>query len=505
MKHDTQAVLLTGATGYVGGRLLSLLEARGCKVRCIARRPENLKGRVGSDTEIVQADVLDANALVDVFKCIDTAYYLVHSMGSTGSFEDQDRVAAGNFASAARSAGVKRIIYLGGLGEDSEDLSPHLRSRHEVGQVLQESGCIVVEFRASIVIGSGSLSFELVRALVQRLPVMICPKWVSVQTQPIAIEDLLQYLLAALDWPGNQSRIFEIGGPDQVSYGDIMREYARQRGLRRWLISVPVLTPHLSSLWLGLVTPVYARVGRKLVDSLRNPTVVRDTAALDEFPVQPRDLAAAIQRALMKEDNELAATRWSDALSSSRGVRGWGGVRFGNRILDTQVVTVSVTAEQAFAPIRRIGGQRGWYYANSLWTIRGWIDLVFGGIGKRRARRDPENLRVGDVLDWWRVEEYVPNRRLRLSAEMKVPGRAWLEFEVEPHQNGSSIRQTAIFDPVGLSGLIYWYSLYQMHAVIFRGMLTRIGTRAENEPHENRNLVEANTRGATAHSFEELK
>ena len=278
-----------------------------CKVRCLARRPENLRDRVGPQTEVLQADVLDASSLVDAFKGIDTAYYLVHSMGSTGSFEDQDRVAARNFASAARRAGVKRIIYLGGLGDDSEDLSPHLRSRHEVGQVLRESGCVVIEFRASIVIGSGSLSFELVRALVQRLPVMICPKWVSVQTQPIAIEDLLQYLLAALDWPGDQSRIFEIGGPDQVSYGDIMREYARQRGLRRWLISVPVLTPHLSSLWLGLVTPVYARIGRKLVDSLRNPTVVKDTTALDEFPVQPRDLAAAIQRALMKEDNELAA------------------------------------------------------------------------------------------------------------------------------------------------------------------------------------------------------
>jgi uncharacterized protein YbjT (DUF2867 family) len=503
MNQDAQTVLLTGATGYVGGRLLPLLEARDLQVRCLVRRPENLRGRIGPRTEILQADVLDGSSLVEAFKGIGTAYYLVHSMGSTGSFEDQDRAAARNFAEAARSAGVRRIIYLGGLGDDDEDLSPHLRSRHEVGQVLQESGCVVMEFRASIVIGSGSLSFELVRALVQRLPVMICPKWVSVQTQPIAIEDLLQYLLAALDWPGEQSRIFEIGGPNQVSYGDIMREYARQRGLRRWLISVPVLTPHLSSLWLGLVTPVYARIGRKLIDSLRNPTVVKDTTALDEFPVRPRDLSAAIQRALMKEDNELAETRWSDALSSSRGVRGWGGVRFGNRILDTRAVTVPVSPAQAFAPIRKIGGQRGWYYANSLWTIRGWIDLLAGGIGKRRARRDPDKLRVGDVLDWWRVEEYVPNKRLRLSAEMKVPGRAWLEFEVEPQQNGSSIRQTAIFDPVGLSGLIYWYSLYPVHAVIFQGMLNQIAKRAEHETDENGEMSDASTDGVTANRFAE--
>lgn len=493
-------VLLTGATGYVGGRLLPLLEDRGLNVRCLVRRPENLRDRVGSQTEVLQADVLAASSLVNVFHDIDTAYYLVHSMGSTGSFEDQDRVAARNFAAAAREAGVRRIIYLGGLGDDSENLSPHLRSRHEVGDVLRESGCVVIEFRASIVIGSGSLSFELVRALVQRLPVMICPKWVSVQTQPIAIEDLLQYLLAALDWSGDQSRTFEIGGPDQVSYGDIMREYARQRGLRRWLISVPVLTPHLSSLWLGLVTPVYARIGRKLVDSLRNPTIVKDTSALDEFPVQPRDLSSAIQRALMREDDELAETRWSDALSSSRGVQGWGGVRFGNRILDTRAVTVAVPPAQAFVPIRRIGGERGWYYANFLWTIRGWLDLMFGGIGKRRARRDPENLRVGDVLDWWRVEEYVPDRRLRLSAEMKVPGRAWLEFEVEPQQDGTSIRQTAIFDPVGLSGLIYWYSLYPVHAVIFQGMLSQIALRAENQPSEHEEVLEANIGSATANN-----
>jgi uncharacterized protein YbjT (DUF2867 family) len=481
MNHTAESVLLTGASGYVGGRLLPLLEARGLHVRCLARRPENLTDRVGPQTEVVQGDLLDVDSLAAALQGIHTAYYLVHSMGSSGSFEEQDRQAAKNFALAARNAGVARIIYLGGLGDDGEDLSPHLRSRHEVGEILRASESQVIEFRASIVIGSGSLSFELVRALVRRLPVMICPKWVSVKAQPIAVEDLLEYLLAALDWDGTASRIFEIGGPDQVSYGEIMREYARQRGLRRWLISVPVLTPRLSSLWLGLVTPVYARVGRKLIDSLRNPTIVKDPSALEEFAVRPRGLKEAIARAFLNEDKRVTQTRWSDALSISRGLRSWGGVRFGNRIVDSRAVTVSVPPEQAFAPIRRIGGQRGWYFADSLWTIRGWIDLLCGGIGKRRARRDPENLRVGDVLDWWRVEEYLPPRRLRLAAEMKVPGRAWLDFEVQAHQDGSSIRQTAIFDPVGLAGLVYWYSLYPIHAVMFRGMLSQIAERAERE------------------------
>ena len=481
MTDFSHSVLLTGATGYVGGRLLPLLEATGYKVRCLARRPENLHDRTGPETVVVAGDVLDDESLNGAFEGVDTAFYLVHSMGSTGSFEDQDRIAAQNFARAARDAGVNRIIYLGGLGDETDDLSSHLRSRHEVGEVLrEESGVDVVELRASIVIGSGSLSFELIRALVQRLPLMICPKWVSVKAQPIAIDDLLEYLLAAQDWNGKGSRIFEIGGPDAVSYGDIMREYARQRGLRRWFISVPVLTPRLSSLWLGLVTPVYARVGRKLVDSMRNRTTVNDPSALEELPVKPCGLSEAIKRALIHEDDDVAETRWSDALSVSRGARAWGGVRFGNRIVDSRELAVSVSPEQAFAPIRRIGGKNGWYCANFLWTIRGWIDLLCGGIGKRRGRRDPEHLRVGDVLDWWRVEEYVPNQRLRLLAEMKVPGRAWLEFDVEPTADGATIRQTAIFDPVGLFGLAYWYSLYPLHAVIFRGMLRQIAARAED-------------------------
>ena len=471
-------ILLTGATGYVGGRLLPRLERRGVPLRCLARRPEYLRGTVAATTQVVPGDVLDAASLRPAMENIDTAYYLIHSMNSRGSFEQDDRQAAAHFARAAGDAGVRRIIFLGGLGQDDQPLSPHLRSRHEVGQILRSSGCQVVELRAAIVIGSGSLSFELVRSLVERLPVMICPRWVAVQTQPIAIEDLLDYLLAALDYRAAESRVFEIGGPDQVSYGDIMREYAGQRGLRRWLISVPVLTPRLSSLWLGLVTPVYARVGRELVESLRNPTIVQDDAAQREFPIRPRGLRQAIARALVNEDQEFVQTRWSDALSASRGMRRWAGVKFGNRIVDSRTLAVDVPPSEAFRPIRQIGGQRGWYFGNFLWTLRGWLDLLVGGVGIRRGRRDSDQLRVGDVIDWWRVEAFEPNHRLRLLAEMKVPGRAWLEFQVDGDAQQSTIRQTAIFDPVGLAGLAYWYSLYPLHAWMFRGMLKQIAERA---------------------------
>ena len=471
-------VLVTGGTGYVGGRLIPLLESRGLSVRCLARRPEFLQSRVGSQTEVVAGDVLQSETLQAALHGVETAFYLVHSMGTGNDFEDEDRIAARNFAEAAKQNGVRRIIYLGGLGEERQALSKHLRSRQEVGQILRESGAQVIEFRASIVIGSGSLSFELIRALVQKLPVMLCPKWVSTPSQPIAIEDLLSYLLAAIDLPQGPSDIFEIGGPDQVSYSEIMQEYARQRGLKRWMISVPFLSPRLSSLWLGLVTPVYARVGRKLVDSLRNPTVVTNSHAREAFAIQPRGVSDAIARALVNEDQELTATRWSDALSSSGRPQRWGGVRFGTRLVDSRCVEVAAPIEAAFAPIQRIGGRTGWYYGNWLWRLRGWLDLLVGGVGMRRERRDAVDLRVGDPVDCWRVESLEPNRRLRLVAEMKLPGRAWLEFEVEPTSKGSLIRQTAIFDPVGLTGLAYWYTIYPLHEFVFGGMLNGIAVTA---------------------------
>ena len=479
VQRPNHLVLLTGATGYVGGRLLPRLEQCGYRVRCLARRPESLASRIGDNTEVVPGDVLDPASLTRAMAGVDTAYYLVHSMGADRDFETEDRIAATNFAQAAAAAGVRRIVYLGGLGDADNKLSKHLRSRQETGDVLRAHHSAVVEFRASIVIGSGSLSFEMIRALVERLPVMICPRWVQVKAQPIAIEDLLEYLMAAIAMPMEPSQIYEIGGPEQVSYGQLMHEYARQRGLTRWMIPIPLLTPYLSSLWLGLVTPLYARVGRKLVDSLRNPTLVSNNLAETKFSIRPRSLSEAIARALVNEDREFAATRWSDAYSSAGAERSWGGVRFGSRLVDSRTVTLMVQPEQAFAPIRRIGGRTGWYYGDWLWSLRGFLDLLMGGVGVRRGRPNDDTLRVGDPLDFWRVEAYEPPRLVRLYAEMKLPGRAWLEFEVTPCEGGSSIRQTAIFDPLGLWGLAYWYAIYPLHQCVFAGMLRNIARVAE--------------------------
>ena len=479
----TSPILLTGATGYIGGRLLHVLQHAGHRVRCVTRRPGALQACVAPTTEVVSGDVLDQRSLKGTMDGVEMAYYMVHSMASRGDFEEQDRRAAHNFSQEARRAGVGRIIYLGGLGETSEELSPHLRSRQEVAEVLRASGVQVVEFRASIVIGSGSLSFEMIRSLVERLPVMVTPRWVNVTAQPIAVDDLLQYLFEALDLETGAHAVFEIGGPDPVSYGDLMREYARQRRLRRLMIPAPLLTPRLSSLWLGLVTPVYARIGRKLIDSIRHPTVVRDNAARKSFPhIRPQGVGQAIAGALGNEERECAATHWAGALSSGGDGRDWGGVRFGNRLVDSRSVRVDGTPASAFKPVARIGGDTGWYYGTWLWQLRGFLDLLAGGVGIRRGRRDPETLSVGDALDCWRVEAFEPDRRLRLLAEMKLPGRAWLEFEVEGDGKFSTIRQTAIFDPVGLSGLAYWYAVYPLHQLVFDGMLRGIANASQPEP-----------------------
>lgn len=483
MNHATTppSILIIGATGYIGGRLLRRFEERGEAVRCLARRPEYLRARVGDMTEVVAGDLLRPDTLQAAFDGIRVAYYLAHSMGSGKDFERDERASAENAAQAAAAAGVERFIYLGGLAH-GDDLSPHLASRQAVGQVLRSSGVPTIEFRASVIIGSGSLSFELFRALAEKLPVMTTPRWVRTRTQPIAVEDVLDYLVAAADLDIADSVVYEIGGADVVSYEQMMKEYARLRGLRRWILPVPVLSPRISSLWLGLVTPVYARVGRKLIDSLRNESVVRDPAALTVFPIQPRGVSEAIWRALSNEDQEFAVTRWSDAQSMQGKQPSFGGAKFGHRFVDSRVVRVQATPDRAFAPIRRIGGRAGWYYGNALWRSRGFLDLIAGGAGLRRGRRNPDAVLPGDTIDFWRVEAYEPDRLLRLLAEMKVPGRAWLQFEVEPIEGGSLVRQTAIYDPVGLLGLAYWYVLYPIHQFVFRGMLNGIVTAIQADP-----------------------
>jgi uncharacterized protein YbjT (DUF2867 family) len=471
-------VLLTGATGYVGGCLLAELERRGIAVRCLARRPEKLAGRAGPQTEVMAGDATDPGDLARACAGVDVAYWLVHSMESGVDFERADRLAAERFAAAARDAGVRRIVYLGGLGADDDRLSAHLRSRHEVGAILRAGGHDVVEFRASIIIGAGSFSFDLVRTLVERLPVMICPAWLATPTQPIAIGDVVAYLSAALDLPPGGPRIFEIGGPDKVSYGAIMREYARQRGLTRLLIPVPVLTPRLSSLWLKLVTPRYSKVGRKLIDGLKNPTVVTNVAALREFAIQPRDLPTAVRDAMRNEDSDFAGRRWADLADVEDLPHRYGGQTEGTRLVDHRHAVVAVSPDRAFAAIERIGGRHGWYACNWLWSLRGWLDRLIGGPGMSRGRRDPDRLVVGEPLDCWRVEACDRPRRLRLAAEMKMPGRGWLEFEVVPRDGDVTIHQTAVFDPRGLGGLAYWYAIWPLHELVFRRMLAGIVRQA---------------------------
>jgi uncharacterized protein YbjT (DUF2867 family) len=444
---DSPLILLTGATGYVGGRLLAELESQRRRLRCLARRPAYLRARVAPSTEVVEGDIFDPTSLRAALAGVDTAFYLIHSMSSSAAYEQSDRRAAESFSAAARESGVRRIVYLGGLGH-GENLSGHLASRQEVGRILRESGVPTIEFRAGIIIGSGGLSFEMIRALVEKLPVMTAPRWVRTPTQPIAIEDVIAYLAASLDLEPAASVIFEIGGADRASYLDLLK--------------------------------LYARVGRELIEGLRNETVVRDPRALEVFPLRPRGMRQAIERALHYEDREFALTRWSDPVSSLGERTAWGGARFGSRIVDSRAVHVAVRPEAAFASIERIGGKTGWYYANWLWKLRGFIDTLLGGAGMRRGRRDPEKLLPGDTVDCWRTEAVEPARLLRLAAEMRLPGRAWLQFELTPENSGTSIRQTAVFDPFGLAGLLYWYGLYPAHRLVFAGMLRAIAKAAES-------------------------
>jgi uncharacterized protein YbjT (DUF2867 family) len=470
MPHRT--ILLTGASGYVGGRLLRRLEASSRPLRCLTRRPDVLRDRVAPHTDLVAGDVLDRASLDVAFQGVHTAYYLVHSMGGDGDFEELDRRAAVNFAEAARAAGVAQIVYLGGLGHD-DDLSPHLASRHEVGRLLRDRDVPTVELRASIVIGSGSASFETVRALVEHLPVIVAPRWVETLAQPIAIEDVIDYLLAAIEFEHPVDAVYEIGGADQVTYADVMREYARQRGLHRRVLRTPLVTPRVSRVLLGLLTPVYGRVAGAMVDSLRNETIVTSRAAEAIFTVNRRGLPAAIERALVNEDQEFAETHWSDALPQRPRLR-WGGQTFGRRLVASRVVRVRRRPEEAFAPIQHIGGTTGWYAANWFWRLRGLLDTLRGGVGLRRGRRHPHDLRVGDTVDFWRVERLESGRVLRMVAEMKIPGRLWLQFEVEPTEHDSIVRQTTVFDPAGYVGLAYWYLLYPVHRSIFSRMLRGI-------------------------------
>ncbi len=480
---ESKLVLVTGATGYIGGRLVPALLEAGYQVRCLVRDRRRLEGRPWTDkVDVVEGDALKPETLAPAMEGVSATYYLIHSLTDTAEYRERDRRVARDFGQAAKEAGIQRIIYLGGLGDPEANLSEHLRSRQETGAALAEAGVPVTEFRAAVIVGTGSLSFEMVRYLAERLPVMICPRWVYTRIQPIAIRDVLRYLVGALEVEESAGRVVEIGGADVQTYGDMMKGYAKVRGLRRWLIPVPVLTPHLSAHWVHWMTPVHANIIFPLIEGLRNEVVVRDDTAKRLFPdIEPVDYQTAVQRALVSLEAGHVETSWSDSLASSVGdVEPVELTTEQGLQIERRQQVVDAAPEDVYAVFSRLGGENGWLYANWLWWLRGVADRLVGGPGFRRGRRDPEEVRVGDALDFWRVEAVEPGRLLRLRAEMKVPGEAWLQFEARPAEGGKTLLvQTAFLAPKGLLGFLYWYGLYPFHGLIFGQMIGKLADRAE--------------------------
>jgi uncharacterized protein YbjT (DUF2867 family) len=467
-------ILVSGATGYVGSRLIPRLVAAGHEVSCMVRDAWRVDPRVAESTRVVVADALQPESVAAAMQGIEVAYYLIHSMAASGGdFQERDQLAAHNFAVAARQAGVSRIIYLGGLASETSQISLHLKSRHETGDALRKFGPPVTEFRAGIIVGNGSVSFELIRHLTERLPVMICPRWVITRTQPIAIDDVLDYLVAALQSQRSTGQVIEVGGATIETYRSMMLTYARARRLRRWLLRVPVLTPRLSSYWLRLVTPIPTSIARPLIEGLRTEVVCKNTLAAELFPaIQPMGYAAAIEKTLTRAlpDESLSAALPSNPAHLF--------VRRDGILCDVRQALANASPTDLFSIIARLGGSNGYLYANSLWRIRGWLDQCLGGVGtKRNLGYGPLN--KNDHIDFWYVQALEASRRLVLRAEMKLPGRAWLEFLLSPQPSGRTlVRCSAWFEPRGLLGELYWWALYPIHVLIFRGMVQALCRKA---------------------------
>ncbi|MFJ8650205.1 SDR family oxidoreductase [Streptomyces sp. NPDC093546] len=502
--------LVTGATGYIGGRLVPELLAAGHRVRCLARSPGKLRDLPWADrVEVVRGDVTDEESVREAMRGVDVAYYLVHALGSGPDFENTDRTAARIFGRCARGAHVRRLVYLGGLtpaGVPERALSPHLRSRAEVGRILLDSGVPTAVLRAAVVLGSGSASFEMLRYLTERLPVMVTPSWVRTRIQPIAVRDVLRYLVGSADMPADVNRTFDIGGPDVLTYRDLMRRYAAVAGLpRRLIVPVPVLTPRLSSLWIGLVTPVPPGIARPLAESLRHEVVCREhdiAAHVPDPPGHPIGCDRALALALRRVREARVTTRWSSA--SVPGAPSdplptdpdWSG---GSLYTDRRARWVDASPDSLWRVIEGIGGENGWYSFPLAWAVRGWLDRLAGGVGLRRGRRDAHRLRVGDSLDFWRVEEIERGRLLRLRAEMRLPGLAWLEMYAEEDGDGRSrYRQRALFHPHGLLGHAYWWAVSPFHATVFGGMARNIARAAEDEERSRRSRTRAARRTGAA-------
>ncbi len=474
--------LVTGATGYIGGRLVPRLLAEGMVVRTMTRDAGRLRDVPwAAEVQVVQADALQPETLPEALAGVDVAYYLVHRIGAGGEFEEEDRRAARSFGEAAKAAGVGRIVYLGGLVPPTEELSPHLASRAEVGQLLLDSGVPTAVLQAAVILGSGSASFEMLRYLTERLPAMIAPKWVRTRIQPIAVRDVLRYLVGCATLPADVNRRFDIGGPDVFTYVEMMQRYAAVAGLRRRVIvPVPVLSPRLSSHWVNVVTPVPAALARPLVRSLVNEVVTHEDDIKQYVPEPPEGLLGfdeAVRLALQRVKEAAVETRWSaatwpgapsDPLPTDPD---WAG---GTLYRDVRRQAVHARPEDLWRVVEGIGGSNGWYSFPAAWAARGLLDRLVGGVGLRRGRRDPERLYVGETVDFWRVEEIVPGSLLRLRAEMRLPGAAWLELRVEEDEGGAVFEQRALFHPRGLAGHAYWWSVAPFHGIVFGGMMRNI-------------------------------
>ncbi len=474
--------LVTGATGYIGGRLIPELLSAGYRVRVLARHADRLKYQPWlSSVEVIEGDAFDESAVLGSLENVDIAYYLLHALMAKDDFESKEAQLAQIFATAAKQQQVKRIVYLGGIISRETVLSAHLQSRADTGEILRASGVPTIELRAGVVIGSGSASFEMLRYLTERLPFMITPKWLNVRIQPIAVRDVLRYLVGAAAIDSKITGAFDIGGPNIFSYKEMMQQYAAAAGLRkRIIIPVPVMTPKLSSGWVGLVTPVPYTLAKRLVSSLKNEVVAAPSEIRSLVP-DPKngltDFRTAVKLALVKIKDAKVDTRWSDA--STPGTPSeplptdpdWAG---GTLYKDVRTRHSADSIDAVWSRIEAVGGENGYSTATWAWELRGFMDTLVGGVGLRRGRRDPKKLQVGDALDFWRVEHIEKQKVLRLRAEMKMPGLAWLEFGVEPEGDGCIVTQVAIYAPKGLLGHLYWWAVWPMHGIVFPSMINKM-------------------------------
>ncbi len=473
-------ILVTGASGYIGSQLVPRLIDSGHHVVCLVRDPARLLGRNWEKVEVRQGNLLDPASLPPVMKGIDIAYYLVHSMADgVYGFIERDHSAAMNFSSAISNAGVKRIIYLGGLGKCDQNLSPHLEARQEVGNILRLSGVPVTEFRAAIIIGSGSMSFEMIRYITERLPIVITPQWISTLCQPISVDDILDYLTKSLAEPSSIGAVYEIGGPDVLTYADIMRGYAKARGLKRPLVPLPILTMRMLTYGADMVTPLPTPYLQILIDGLRSEVVVRDLSAQQLFKPKLIPYHQAVQTALQRSGSGEVNALWAGSPAELQ--PGTTHKDIEGMFVEQRRTVTTARPEDIYSIFESIGGKHGWYYADWLWQVRGRLDQWLGGVGMKRGRRDPDCLRPGDILDGWRVENMQAGRLTRLRFEMKAPGPAWLQFEAQPRTNGGSLLTlTAFFEPHGLAGLFYWNFFYPFHLMIFKGLSQAIVKLAES-------------------------